>query len=381
MSDLMVVLPAGLVSGEASLDATTLRWLDGDRQGQGDLQALAEVAGERECELVLSAADALVSSVTLARKQARHIQRVVPFLLEDQLTVPVDTQWFAWGDRDGERYSVVSVDRAGLESVLGKMRDAGLYVSGAFIDGQLLAGQAPCQVADEDRVLLVPAADRVLAVPANMVADTLVALALDEAQIPPLETALLPALQGARASGSGVQLLHGAMAPRRRKQQRKDPVVSSAWRPVLTFSGVALALLWVLMLGQAWQYDRAADDARSQAEALYESLFPGDRAVRLEAQFRQRLGQSGAGGAGGDAFLALLEAAGESVAQWRSKGIEPRRLQFDERQGALELELNAPDYETLETLQASLKERGLEAEIANFRNQGKKVTARMRVTS
>ena len=380
MSDLIVVLPPGVLAGQTDLARCELLWRDGQREGRADLQALSEISGDRSCVLVLSAADALLTSVQLARRQARHIRKVVPFLLEDQLTVPAETQWFAWGERDGDQYPVAAVDRDGLEQLLAAFREAGVHVTSVRVDGQLLAAENQARYQLGDHEIVVLDRYRVLSLPQAVVQDSLRAIGVDTAVLPAVraQSDTLACLDAAVQAGEGAELLHGDLAPKRQKKNQQSARVPDRWRPPALVCGVLLLVGWVITGVQAWVYQQRADDAATQARALYEQLFPGDRALRLEAQFRARL-ESGA--VGGDGFLALMGPAGEAVAALREQGVQPRRIQYDERQNALELELNAPDYETLEALQQGIRDKGLQAEIANFRNQGKVVTARMKVAS
>lgn len=379
VSDLMVVLPPGVLSGHAQLADSELTWFQSDREGRGDLAALGSAAEGLSCCLVLSGADALVSSVQLARKQARHIRKVVPFLLEDQLTMPAESQWFAWGERVDDVYPVVAADREGLEQLLQAFSSHNVHVDSIKVDVQLLADQAPARLSLGDHDLLLLAQDQLLSVPAAMTDAALKALSEEETTLSTPEESAGALLWKACQSGNGVELLHSELAPRRQKKTDASPRIPERWQRPALVSAVLFGLVWVIMAAQAWFYQNQADQAREQAVALYEQLFPGDRARRLEAQFRSRL-QAGGGGSG-EGFLSLLASTGEAIAPLRANGVQPRRIQYDERQNALELELNAPDYETLEQLQSGLREKGLQAEIANFRNQGEVVTARMKVTS
>ena len=380
MSDLMVVAPAGVLTGQTELASCELLWRDDAREGRGDLASLASAAGDQPCVLVLSAADALITSVQLARRQARHMRKVVPFLLEDQLTVPADSQWFAWGERVGDQYPVAAVDREELTALLAAFREAGIHLASVRIDGLLLSPDGHGRYRLGDYELLVLEAGRVIALPQAALDDGLKALGVDAQSLPEAipEDETLARLQRAVDAGRGAELLHGELTPRRKQKDRAAPRVPQQWHRPAVVSLSLLALAWVILAVQAWTYQQRADEAAQQARALYEQLFPGDRAVRLEAQFRARLE---GGAAGGDGFLALIGAAGEAVAAFREQGVQPRRIQYDERQDALELELNAPDYETLELLQQGIRDKGLQAEIANFRNQGEVVTARMKVAS
>ena len=59
--------------------------------------------------------------------------------------------------------------------------------------------------------------------------------------------------------------------------------------------------------------------------------------------------------------------------------VEPKRLQYDQRQNTLLLDVGAKDYSQLESLQNAINEQGAKASIANYRNGAQGVNARIMV--
>src|SRR5699024_3313139 len=76
-----------------------------------------------DVDLVITSAEALVTDVELSRKQARHLQRVLPFLLEERLLDAPESLWFAAGKGGQGRYPAVVVARESLEALVALCRE------------------------------------------------------------------------------------------------------------------------------------------------------------------------------------------------------------------------------------------------------------------
>lgn len=383
MPELLVIAPPGAVKPDQA--ATTSGWWLVDANGtqsSGEIVDLADKAGGEPVVLVLSAADVLISRVTLAKKQAKHIARVVPFLLEDQLLVAPEGQWFSWGEGDPQgEYPVAAIDREGLEALLARLRTAGLTLKSLRIDALELASQGPGLASlGGGMTLLMVSPSQALVLPD----DQLSAYVGEQAPLGDLGNVFTAegyrqALQDCASGKPVVELMHGPFRVKKQPRARQARPVDAAWRKFGLFAAVAALCGLLLVAFQGWQYRDAADTLRARANAAYEDMFPGDRATaKLERQFQRRLEMAG-GSATGSGFLALIEPVGEALSGLREKGVAPRSIQYSERDGNLVLELSAPDYELLQSLQTRIENQGLVAEIANYRNQGKQVTALLRV--
>lgn len=377
---ILVKLPPGALQAEPAALAVEWQHPDGTR-GLGSLTDCIRTHADDPLALVLSAADAQLTSITLTRKQARHLQKALPYLLEEQVLGDPEELWFAVGAPDDSRYPVAICDRAGLTRLAGWLQEAGAQVAGMAIDAQLLLHRGVPQVVEDGaESLLIREPDQVLAVPAAQLADTLQALDIDTTGWLRLDDRdeLFPALRA--GWGGRIELLHGELRPRRRSSEG-ETLVSAEWRGVLVLAASVLVLVWALAWLQATRYGSLAAEQWEQAARLYETLFPGDRATpRLRAQFESRLAQLGSGaGGGGAGFTGLMAPVGETLAAARSQGVTPQRIQYDQRENMLALDLQAGSYELLEGVRERLESAGLAAEIANYRNQNDKVAARMNV--
>src|SRR5690606_24956233 len=117
----------------------------------------------------------------------------------------------------------------------------------------------------------------------------------------------------------------------------------------------------------------------AEAVALYQELFPGaSRPQLLQREFRTQLERLGGGGGGAD-FLTLMAPVGEIIGGATDQGVTPRRVQFDERENILMVDITAKDFSALESLREKMQSVGLSAEIGTARSEASGVTARMRV--
>ncbi|MCG8392706.1 MAG: type II secretion system protein GspL [Pseudomonadales bacterium] len=334
-------------------------------------QAFASASGP--VNVVVSVASAQLTRVSLSRKQAKHLQRVLPYLLEEQLLDNPEDLWFVSRKGEGDDYQVTAVARELLTLLREQAEQHDVQMTSVQVDAERLQSFSPL-IADlgDDQWLLVADRERALVADAQQ-RDAIVPLFgddLDAATELPDADSLFSALRG----GQGLELLTGEYAPR---QQRSQAAILGPWRPVLMLAASVLVLSLVAIWVQQWRYQKAADAAFAQAQQTYESLFPGDKATSaLKRQFQGRLARLGGGEGGGSAFFPLLVPVAEVLKQVK---VEPKRLQYDQRQNTLLLDVGAKDYAQLEALQNAIKKQGARASIANYRNGAQGVSARIKV--
>ena len=340
-------------------------------------EALNDRAGAA-VDLVVTSAEALLTGVTLSRKQARHLQRVLPYLLEEQLLEPPEALWFATGKAEHGRYPVAVINRESLEELLAACREAGVRASRLKVDADLLAPETPVLISVPDWGAVILERDQALVADAEQ-REALIALHHDEERpFSQLEDdlTLCDRLRAGLAADRGVEILQGPYAAR--QSANSGPSPWAPWKPVAGLAAavflIALAAVWA----QQWRYQQAADQSFADAAKLYQSLFPGDRATSgLRRQFEARLSRLGSGGDGGGGTLfAVLPAVASTLG---ASEVEPKRIQFDQRDGSLLLDLGAKEYNQVEKLQTALRQKGVRATIANYRNGASGVTARVKV--
>ncbi|MCH8542932.1 MAG: hypothetical protein LAT61_05110 [Alcanivorax sp.] len=390
----LIYLAAGALRAEQPSDvAAYWRTADGDTAGGLLEDALAQARGD--VHLVLSSGDALLTRVALSKRQGRHIQKVLPYLLEESVLGRNEELWYAHGKALDEQYPVVACERDGLEQLLDWCREAGhVRIAGAWVDADLLRDQAPCMVLQQglqasvehsagDRapdVLCVPAPGQALLLPVAEATALPALMGLGDADFQHIDDAgeLFSHFARAISAGDRIALLHGALRPQKGSAGMQQTLLAP-WIPVARLSAVVLVCVWGLLLVQKWQYEAAAQEAAQASVALYQELFPAaSRPQMIVTEFQTQINRL-SGGAGGSGFLALMGPTGEIIGAAADQGVVPRRLQYDERDSVLLLDLNAQDFSALESLREQLQSAGLSAEIGTARSQASGVTARMRV--
>jgi len=374
----IIYLPAGTLRAE-SPDAMNAAWhVPGEGISRGTLaDALASLSGP--VRAVLSSGDVLLTHVELSKRQARHMQKVLPFLLEESLLTTTDEMWYAHGKPVEGIYPVLACERDGLEQLLEWFADAdAITLLGAWVDADLLRGHAPCVARVDDDLLCIPAPGEAVVLPATELEQVPVLLGIDTGEFTRIDH--LEALFSAFAEGlqgEAIALLHSELRPTVEHSGWRQ--VMQPWWPVTRLAAGVLVCVWVLLLVQQWQYNRAAEAETAEAVALYQELFPGaSRPQLLQREFRTQLERLGGGG-GGAGFLTLMAPVGEIIGGATEQGVTPRRVQFDERENVLLVDITAKDFSALESLREKMQSVGLSAEIGTARSEASGVTARMRV--
>ncbi|BAP14242.1 MAG: general secretion pathway protein GspL [Alcanivorax borkumensis] len=336
-------------------------------------EALEQSAGQT-LHVIVSVAFARLTHVSLSRKQARHMQRILPYLLEEQMLDNPESLWFVSRKGSGDDYEVTAIARQFIEQLKRWAAEQDVLITSLQVDAERLQGQAPLIAElDENQTLLMADRDRCLVVDAQQ-RDGVQALfgdSLNEPMVLSGPTAFVDALR----NGSGQELLTGPYAP---KQKKGSNTTFAPWKPLGILAASVFVLALVAIWVQQWRYNQAAEATFADAQTLFENLFPGDKAsAALSRQFEGRLARLGGGSKSGQAdFFPLLRPVAQVL---KEINVDPKRLQYDQRENTLLLDVGAKDYAQLEQLQNALKKQGARASIANYRNSAQGVSARIKV--
>lgn len=324
-------------------------------------------------DMIVSVSCARLTHVSLSRKQARHLQRVLPYLLEEQLLDNPDDLWFVSRKGAGDDYQVSAVRRDLINRLNAWATEAGAHLASLQVDADCLQTMLPMSVdLDNGQQLHLLDREQGLVIDADQ-RDAFAALLGDSGD--QAHQASLSDVFAALRDHQGQELLTGPYMPR---QARQENAVWAPWRPVVYLAAAVFLVSVVAIWVQQWRYQQAADAALAQAKQRYEQLFPGDKATSaLNRQFQGRLSRLGGGNeGGGGGFFPLLAPVAQVLNEMK---IEPKRLQYDQRQNALLVDVGAKDYAQLEALQQAIKKQGGNASIANYRNGAQGVSARIKV--
>jgi general secretion pathway protein L len=394
-ASLFVHLPAGALRCD-DFDHLAVHWRLHDKAfdtegGKSNLEDLVSRFTDADFHLILSVADVLMTEVQLTRQQGRHLSRVMPFLLEERLLDdPADLMFVSGRGREGN-YPVVALRQADLGTMVAWCQSKGMQLVQILVDADLLAAKAPCLWRQHGEWLLLTADKQALVMDDDAVALFLRqggagddaeggSIGVDHDNIIEIDDATAWQQLILASAQPHIELMQNNWRVKRQGQVMPEAGLWAHWRPTLVASGIICCLIWFCAGVQYFRYQAASRHWDQQAASLFQELFPQDRATaKLRAQFRGHLLrlQQGAGSAGG--FLPLMEAAGPVLAQEKPKGITPQRIQYDQLNGQLMLDIDASNYQILQELRDKLQAAHLQAAITVAKTQGKSVSARIRV--
>ncbi len=380
---------------------------DGGRMVRHDLLSSVAVMAKKRVVVVVPAADVLLTWVVAPRAAKRDLIKAIPFLLEDALSVPVETLHFAVGGRQPDGLMPVAVvSRSLMEGWLGELRVAGVTPEVLLPESLLIpwestvwtvlivAGVAIVRSGafvgfSVDLENLVMALQLALADSRNTRPTRLRVLDYsDGTSVPPDLSAVGLAVQLERVEGSqplslmathdrvggGINLLQGVFAP----VGRWSGVVKAVRLPLI------LLFIWILVkvglgLESAWRMEQRIAWLDQRIETIFKESFPQvRRIVNPRVQMNQQLEalrEQGGSGAESRGFLMTLAQVGSAFKAMPDLILQGVRYQ----EHKLELLLRLPDLQQLDGLKQRLEGDGLQVVIQSAVREGAEIVARLKV--
>jgi type II secretion system protein L len=149
------------------------------------------------------------------------------------------------------------------------------------------------------------------------------------------------------------------------------------WK-ITKYLAMACVTLWVLTsIGKYAYYQHQLSQLETQTKKLYLQVFPNASDI-VEPQLRiQRLAQNLEAAKAGGNFLSLLANAGQQI-QNQNNAMHIVGLRFNDN--ALELDVTANSFQTLETFTQQLKHKTINAQQSNARTTNNGVSAKITLT-
>ena len=396
-----------------------LEWLvrenDGTRrEGRVTASALAELLADADwatdpanVTALVPVGETLAITCQVPGRNAAQMKSAARYAVEEFLTEDIDTMHVACGAlARGQPVRCLATPRERMRTWLACLAQADIEPGLLTADAMALPSDAGgVSVLFDGDAALVRAGDQVAHVDADNLAAALAAIrsGWDEEEAPALRqiNGALPEAD-ARAMGFSVEAtdveaaepvpVQGAVlgfladqdhaagaAPVNLLQddfavKRKPGGAWAHWRPAAALAGLALALVLALWSAEGVWAGLRADAQRTEARELYREIFDAERAPSSPAfVMRRRLGQAVTTTAGFHRLFGELGTALDGVGQY-----ELRSVSFAERNG-LVAEVLVGDYDAVETLQRSLRERGLTVEVGSSEQQQERVRTSLRI--
>lgn len=323
--------------------------------------------GDRIVVLV-PASDVLLLEADGIPGRERQWSRALPYLVEERIVAPIETQRVAWsrGERPGSACVAVVASRS-LDAWLARLGEAGLAPDAMYSEALALP------VVPQRRSLLVEPGHCVLRTgPAAAFSGTVEEVVALAAAFDPLDIdawiageakAPLPVSSARRVDHAlallasadpdpAVDLLMGRGAGRGKRGSAAE-----AWRRAAVPIGAAVALALALPLLEGWMLAAKVEAQRAEMTALYRRAVP-DAAAWDDPDARLRSALVANGMAGGDDAVAMLSRT--------ANGLSLRGITIDSleaRQGRLEVVAHAAGIGELDALRGGLSGEGLRVAI------------------
>lgn len=148
------------------------------------------------------------------------------------------------------------------------------------------------------------------------------------------------------------------------------------WRAVAAVFVAAFALQLIAGYTSYLSLERENLELRREIEGSYRRAFPKGALVDAEKQVKRQLDAlRGTGQSSG--FVSLMNQVGEIVAG--KPGTRIASINYNDRGGEMRMNITASDFEAVESIRTALTTSGLEAVMESSNVQGDRVRARLRI--
>ncbi|RUO64902.1 type II secretion system protein GspL [Idiomarina ramblicola] len=364
----------------------------------GELSSVAELSQLKDkaarCEVIvaLPGQDVFMTKVTLPAGAKRHLQRIIPYALEEELASDIDELHFAWPDAKGTELPVAVVAKERMNDWLNVLTNAGIdsayWVPDCFLlphqqdnwQAMTLANSVIVRTGEwqgftiekDQFAQLAPSFAAEQENPTEIIHYG--SLNWPQAPAPlsaaDIEVPFTIAVQSI-ATGKGINLRQGAY-----RSQRAKRSVDLPWRALATAASVLFVLAVLLNGVRYWQLDSQREVLKTQAEQLYRDAFPGQtRIVNLKVQLQRQLESLGLGSGDEASVLAVLQQLVPAFKSQPDLQLELLRFQNNE----LRLQATAKSFSQFEAFQQAAKAEGLSIETGSMSNRGDQVSGSLTV--
>lgn len=362
-------------------------------------QGLADLT---QVKMVLSATNYAVHWLSLPGVSSRHLNKVLPFALEESLIEEINNYLIVPAGQVNKRYRAYVVANDLIERLLENCQLHHIVLTELIPETWLLntdnktnlivreeygyfisfPGQFEGFVAE---TALTPTLESIFSKEVSIERLQLKGRSVDPLQL--LETTLETSFPGQilhidkqlldestpEISSKAFNLLVGQF-----QTQSQEDKPKAWWRPLVAMAATLLVIWTVMLYTEVNTLKSQSNQVQQQSIALYKQLFPGERIRALERQFREKLsGESSVDSVG---FLNSTNKLAMAYHQQNlEKNINLSSMRFNDRLQELTIEVHAANLDELQKLRQALENAGIQAEIATATNDKDGVKGRLRI--
>ncbi len=372
------------------------------QQSQTIEQWSQDLADLTEVRMILSATNYAVHWLSLPGVSSRHLNKVMPFALEESLIEDINCYLIVPAGQVNKRFRAYIVANDLIQRLLESCQLHHVVVSELIPETWLLNtdNKSNLIVREENgcfinfpgqfegfvtEAAITPALESIFSKEISFESIQLKGRSIDPLQL--LETTLETSFPGQilhidkqlleesmpELGSKAVNLLVGQF-----QTQNYEVKPKAWWRPLVAMVATVLVIWTVMLYSEVNRLKSQSNQVQQQSVALYKQLFPGERIRALERQFREKLsGESSVDSVG---FLSSTNKLAMAYQQQNlEKNVSLSSMRFNDRLQELTIEVHAANLDELQKLRQALENAGIQAEIATATNDKDGVKGRLRI--
>lgn len=389
-------------------DSHFVKWIKLDEEGvpitrgaEARLEQVSSITQNANVIVLLPLEQMLLTKVNTRARKQKHLQKAIPFALEDELADDVDNLHFALGQRYGENdYPVAVIDKYTLDKIIDELAEAGIYpdLLTADVFGLPFRENTWTLLIEDERALVRTEKFQGFTIDLHNLQQMLTS-SLRQAEVTPAELNVyccdeqqqgvkklnLPISinelddcpPGLFADGLDENECINLLQNTYKKKDKKHRQFG-AWKvAAMLFSGW-LALSFISVFLDHARLSKQEKKLDNKIVQIMRQTFPDMKNVsadsartKMEARLKNFIDTNSAQSQAG--FMELLAMSGESMKQAGKVDID----NMSYREGKLNMNVKSADVQILDTIKQSLKSKNYVTDIQSANTQGNSVEAKL----
>ena len=389
-------------------DSHFVKWIKLDEEGvpitrgaEARLEQVSSVTQNANVIVLLPLEQMLLTKVNTRARKQKHLQKAVPYALEDELADDVEDLHFALGQRYGENdFPVAVINKHTLDVIIDELSESGIYpdIITADVFGLPFREGTWTLLIENERALVRTDQFQGFTIDLHNLQQMLTS-SLRQAEVTPAELNVyccddqqagikklnLPISTnelddcppGLFADGLDENDCINLLQTSYKKKDKKHRQFG-AWKVAAMLFGAWLALAFVSVFLDHARLSKQEKALDNQIVQITKQIFPDMQNVtadsartKMEARLKNFMDMAGSQSRAG--FMELLAMSGESMKQ--AGKIDIDTLSY--REGKLNMSVKSSDVQVLDTVKQTLKSKNYATDIQSANTQGNSVEAKL----
>lgn len=389
-------------------DSHSVKWIKLDEEGvpitrgaEARLEQVSSVTQNANVIVLLPLEQMLLTSVNTRARKQKHLQKAVPFALEDELADDVESLHFSLGQRYGENdFPVAVIEKSTLDKIIDELSEAGIYpdILTADMFGLPFREGTWTILIENDRALVRTAQYQGFTIDlhnlqqmltsslrqAELTPDELNVYCCDDQQtgvkklnLPINTNELDDCPPGLFADGFDEDECINLLQASYKNKDKKHRQVG-AWKVAAMLFAIWIGLSFVSVSFDHIRLKKQEKNLDAQIVQIMKQTFPDMQNVsadsartKMEARLKNFMDMTSSGS--NASFMELLAMSGESMKQAGKVDIDTMNY----REGKLNMNVKSADVQILDTVKQNLKSKNYSTDIQSANTQGNTVEAKL----